>query len=128
MHANSDWLPNGATGAVCLSVDDVHPSAESRGGNPVLDRLQALLDRHPKLRATLFVTPDWRPAQLVRTRLLSRVPLLTQRVYHVDLHPSGFLRLDRHPEFVRVLRQLPRTEIAPHGLHHVHRGPRLAVE
>jgi hypothetical protein len=54
--------------------------------------------------------------------------LLAERVYHVDLHPAGLLRLDRHPKFVTRLRTLPRTQIAPHGLHHVHRGSRLAVE
>jgi hypothetical protein len=38
------------------------------------------------------------------------------------------MRLDRHPEFVAFLRSLPRTEAALHGLHHVHRGPRVPVE
>ena len=38
------------------------------------------------------------------------------------------MRLDRHPEFVQYLRQLPRTEIALHGLHHCTRGPRIPVE
>jgi hypothetical protein len=123
-----NWLPKGATGAVCLSVDDVHPAADSAAGDAALDLLHSLLERHPRLHATVFVTPDWRPAQLVRTRLLGRVPLLAERVYHVDLHPAGLLRLDRHPELVERLRGLPRTEIAPHGLHHVHRGSRLAVE
>jgi hypothetical protein len=122
------WLPKGATGAVCLSVDDVHPAADGAAGGAALDLLSSLLERHPRLRATVFVTPDWRPAQLVRTRLLGRVPLLAERVYHVDLHPAGLLRLDRYPKLVERLRRLPRAEIAPHGLHHVHRGSRLAVE
>jgi hypothetical protein len=40
----------------------------------------------------------------------------------------GTMRLDRHPEFVDYLKQLPSTEIALHGLHHVHRGLRIPVE
>lgn len=115
-------------GAVCLSVDDLHPAADADASNGVFERLRMLLERHPLLHATLFVTPDWRPAELVSRRLLGRVPFLSQRVYHIDLHPEGLLRIDRHPTFVAELRSLPRTEIAPHGLHHVHRGPRLAVE
>ena len=78
------WLPSGKTAAVCFSVDDIHPSTstdpyEAGGdlGRGALGRLARLLDRHPKLRATLFVTPDWRPLgphptrrapQLVRDR------------------------------------------------------------
>lgn len=123
-----DWLPGRTIGAVCFSVDDVHPAADCDVDDGVFDRLHALIERHPRLKATLFVTPDWRPAQLVRTRLLGRVPLMSERVYHVDLHPQGLLRLDRHPKFLDRLRRLPRTEFAPHGLHHVHRGPKLAVE
>ncbi len=127
------WLPKGAVGAVCFSIDDVHPAAPS-AENPsgahdgALDRLRALLARHPRLETTLFVTPDWRPARLVAHRLGARIPFLSERVYHIDLHPRGLLRLDRHVEFVAQLRSLQRTELAPHGLHHVHRGPLLAVE
>jgi hypothetical protein len=128
MLLNDHWLPTGRIGAVCLSVDDVHPSADGDAGDGALVRLRALLERHPRLKATLFVTPDWRPAHLVSTRLLGRIPFLSRRVYHVELHPDGLLRLDRHPKFVDALLALPRTEIAAHGLHHVHRGPKLAVE
>lgn len=123
-----DWLPGETIGAVCLSVDDLHPTVDAEAATSVIARLRALLDRHRQLKATLFVTPDWRPVQLVRSRLLSRVPVVSRRVYHVDLHPHGLLRLDRHPAFVAQLKSLPRTEVAPHGLHHVHPGPRLAVE
>jgi hypothetical protein len=128
MRPDADWLPTGRIGAVCISVDDVHPAADGDAGNGVLRHLRTLLDRHPLLRPTLFVTPDWRPAHLVATRRLGRIPFLSARVYHIDLHPKGLLRLDRHPEFVAELLALPRTELAPHGLHHVHRGPKLAVE
>jgi hypothetical protein len=129
------WLPAGKVAAVCLSVDDVHPSRstdlyEAGGdlGAGTLGRVEQLLERHPLLKATLFVTPDWRPKQLVPSGWRRRVPLLSRHVYHVDRHPDAPFRLDRHPEFVRYLNALPRTECAPHGLHHVHRGPQLAVE
>jgi hypothetical protein len=134
-HCDNDWLPQGKAGALCFSVDDLHPVAAEEGVDTsgaaqrgVFARLLALLDRHPLLHATLFVTPDWRPARLVSDRFLGRVPFVTEHVYHVNLHPRGLLRLDKHPEFVARLAGLPRTEVAPHGLHHVHRGPKLAVE
>ena len=38
------------------------------------------------------------------------------------------MRLDRHPEFVSFLKQLPRTEIALHGLYHCHTGLRIPIE
>src|SRR5262245_66559876 len=118
MQRNS-WLPQGAVGAVCFSIDDVHPPApgaepDSNADDGVLERLRALLERHPRLHATLFVTPDWRPAQLVSQRFGARIPFLAERVYHIGLHPEGLLRLDRHPAFVARLRSLPRTEFAPH--------------
>ena len=128
MSPNVDWLPTGRIAAVCVSVDDVHPAADGVADAGAIGLLRTLLERHPQLKATLFVTPDWRPAHLVSTRLLGRVPFLSKRVYHIDLHPEGLLRIDRHPAFAAELRSLPRTEFAPHGLHHVHRGPRLAVE
>src|ERR1700752_4412631 len=119
MRRSANWLPTGRIGAVCFSVDDLHPAADADASNGVRGRLRELLERHPLLHATLFVTPDWRPAHLVSTRLLGRIPFLSRRVYHIDLHPEGLLRIDRHPAFVAKLRSLPRTEFAPHGLHHV---------
>lgn len=85
---------------VCFSVDDVHP-AVSCDPYPALDRLQALQERHPQLKITLFTTPDWRS-----TEPASGSPLL----------PEGTCRLDRHPEFCARLRN---WEIAVHGLTHV---------
>lgn len=120
---------------MCLSVDDVHPATSNdsyeAGGDlsrGALGRIERLLERHAKLKVTLFVTPDWRPVQLVTTRYLARVPYIANHVYHVDLHRKGRFRVDRYPAFVAYLNTLPRTEIAPHGLHHVHRGAKLAVE
>src|SRR5262249_37562049 len=117
------------------SVDDVHPSTSSdlyeAGGDRgagTLGFVEQLLAAHPQLHATLFVTPDWRPKQLVGKGWRTRLPFVAERIHHVDLHTDGRLRVDRHPEFVRYLNELPRCEIAPHGLHHVHRGRKLAVE
>lgn len=129
------WLPAGKSAALCFSVDDVHPSTSldpyEAGGDlsrGTLGFVERLLERHRRLQVTLFVTPDWRPVQLVTSRAAARLPVLGRYLYHVDLHPTGRFRLDRHPTFVRYLKGLARAEIAPHGLHHVHRGPNLAVE
>jgi hypothetical protein len=129
------WLPEGKRAAVCFSVDDVHPSGSADGydaggslGGGALGRVEQLLAQHPQLRATLSVTPEWRPVQLVRKGVLSRLPVLASKVYHIDLNPPGRFRVDRFPKFVAYLNALPRTDVAIHGLHHVHRGPRFAVE
>lgn len=130
-----EWLPDGKRAAVCFSVDDIHPSTSADGyeaggdlSNGTLGYVERLLQRHDRLKTTLFVTPDWRPVQLARSRRLARLPMLSKRIFHVDLHPKGRFRLDRYPRFARYLNDLPRCDVAPHGLHHVHRGPDLAVE
>jgi predicted deacetylase len=131
-----DWLPEGKRAAVCFSVDDVHP-ASSRDdfdaggdlGRGSLGRLERLLGRHPQLRVTLFVTPDWRLRRLVPTRRwLARVPLLREHVHWAPLIPKGRFRIDRYPDFVAYLNSLPRTECAVHGLHHAHPGPQMKAE
>ena len=130
------WLPGGKRAAVCFSIDDVHPAGSADAfdaggdlGSGVLGRVERLLERHPKLRITLFVTPDWRRMDLVRTRKwLTRVPLLRERIHWAPLAPRGRFRIDRFPDFVAYLNALPRTDCAVHGLHHAHRGPRLAME
>jgi hypothetical protein len=130
------WLPEGKDAAVCFTVDDVHPGtskhAYEAGGDlerGALGHVAWLLDRHPQLRVTLFVTADWREISPVPTRrLLRRVPLLRERMMLAKVHSSGTLRLDRHPAFAGYLRQLPRTELGLHGLHHVHPGPKLTAE
>ena len=130
------WLPAGKKAAVCFSVDDVHPAGSADAfdaggdlGDGALGRVERLLGRHPQLRVTLFVTPDWRRRDLVRTRKwLTRVPLLRERVHWAPLAPRGRFRIDRFPDFVAYLNGLPRTDCAVHGLHHAHRGPRLAME
>ena len=132
-----DWLPAGKKAAVCLTLDDVHPGTgrdpyEAGGdlGAGVLGRLEWLLERHPALQATLFVTPDWRLISPwpTRHRRLLRLPWLGRRLQGARLHPKGRMRLDRHPGFVRYLQQLPRTEVAVHGLHHATTGERMTEE
>ncbi len=109
------WLPPGKRAAVCLTVDDIHPStsrdAYEAGGDLEQGQLryvQRLLDRHPALRITLFTTADWR-ATLPSGEA---EPLLLKK---------GTMRLDRHPGFVAFLSAMPRVEVGLHGLDHV--GP-----
>jgi predicted deacetylase len=130
------WLPAGKRAAVCFNIDDVHPATsgdefDAGGdlGRGALGHVERLLERHPQLRITLFVTPDWRLRRLVPTRRwLTRVPLLSERIHWAPLTPRGHFRVDRHPDFVAYLNALPRTDCALHGLHHAHPGPRMAAE
>jgi hypothetical protein len=126
----ASWLPAGRQAAVCLSVDDVMPARSSddyeAGGDllgGVLGHLEWLLERHPQLRATLFVCPDWRlrSPRVTRTTLAG-VPWLRDRAHLAPPRRDAALRLDRHPEFCRHLREHERYEVAVHGLHHVARG------
>jgi hypothetical protein len=130
------WLPDGKRAAVCFSIDDVHPATSADAfdaggdlGKGALGRVERLLARHPQLRITLFVTPDWRRMELLPTRRwVTRVPLLRERIHWAPLAPRGRFRIDRFPDFVAYLNALPRTDCAVHGLHHAHRGPKLAME
>ncbi|MDE2250179.1 MAG: DUF2334 domain-containing protein [Gammaproteobacteria bacterium] len=130
------WLPAGKRAAVCFNIDDVHPATsrdefEAGGelGNGALGNVERLLARHPQLRVTLFVTPDWRLRRLVPSRgFLTRMPVLRERIHWAPVTPRGRFRVDRFPEFVAYLNAMPRTECAVHGLHHAHQGPRMAME
>src|SRR5215212_3381114 len=116
------WLPHGKRAAICFTIDDIHPGkgrdAYDGGGDlgaGALGHVERLLAKHPELKVTLFTTPDWREISPVPTRrIVSRIPGLRDRLYLTKLHPRGTMRLGRHPEFVRYLKSLPRTEI---GLH-----------
>lgn len=130
-----DWLPAGKQAAICFTIDDIHPGRTADGydgggdlGEGALGQVHWLLERHPLLRVTLFVTPDWRETTPTATSPLRHVPWLRDRVHLAPLHPPSKMRLSRHPYFVHYLRSLPRAEIALHGLHHVHRGERVLVE
>jgi hypothetical protein len=121
---------------VCFSIDDVHPGKstdcyEAGGdlGKGALGHVEWLLERHPRLRVTLFTTPDWREMSPMPTRkFLARVPYVRDHVYLMKVRRRGEMRLDRHPGFVAYLRGLPRTEIGVHGLHHIHPGRTVFVE
>jgi hypothetical protein len=130
------WLPAGMAAGVTLSVDDVHPGRSSdayeAGGDldrGALGHIAWLLERHPRLRVTLYTTADWRELNPHPTRhVVARLPVIRDRVMLARTLPPGTMRLDRHPEFVAYLRSLPRTEIGLHGLHHINRGRRIPVE
>ncbi|MGH9247598.1 MAG: DUF2334 domain-containing protein [Acidimicrobiales bacterium] len=129
-------MPEGRKAAVCFTIDDIHPGrstdAYEAGGDMgagALGHLEWLLDRHPDLNVTLFATADWRELSPFPTRrLIGRIPVLRDNLYLTRTLRRGTMRLDRHLEFVTYLRSLPRTEIALHGLHHVHRGASVQVE
>jgi hypothetical protein len=131
-----NWLPAGKRAAVIWTIDDIFPGKTRDGydGGGDLDegalgRVHWLLDRHPELWVTLFTTPDWRETTPFPTRtVIKRIPVLRDRCYLTGLHPRGSMRLNRHPEFTAYLKNLPRTEIALHGLHHVHPGRKIVVE
>jgi hypothetical protein len=129
------WFRPGKKAAVVLSVDDIFPgtsrSAYEAGGDlerGALRHLLWLLERHPKLQLSLFVTPDWRRVSAAATRVWRHVPWLRDRVYLARVLPKGTMDLRNHLDFVAFLNAIPRTEIALHGLHHVNPGPSISVE
>ena len=129
------WHSPGKSAAVVMSVDDVFPgtsqSAYESGGDlekGALGRLLWLLERHPKLRLTLFVTPDWRRISPIAHRFWRYVPWIRDRVYLASVLPKGTMDLRRHPKFVAFLNMMPRSEIALHGLHHINQGRSVSVE
>jgi Uncharacterized protein conserved in bacteria (DUF2334) len=129
------WYRPGRSAAVVMSVDDVFPgnsqSAYEAGGDlekGALRHLLWLLERHPQLHLTLFVTPDWRRISPVADRLWRRVPWLRDRAYLARVMPTGTMDIRRHPSFVGFLKEMERTDIAIHGLHHIQRGRSVSVE
>ncbi|MFZ0764246.1 MAG: DUF2334 domain-containing protein [Bradyrhizobium sp.] len=129
------WHSPGKSAAVVMSVDDVFPgtsqSAYESGGDlekGALGRLLWLLERHPKLRLTLFVTPDWRRISPIADRFWRHVPWIRDRVYLASVLPKGTMDLRYHPKFVSFLNMMPRTEVALHGLHHINQGHSVSVE
>jgi hypothetical protein len=129
------WHSPGKSAAVVMSVDDVFPgtsqSAYESGGDlekGALGRLLWLLDRHPKLKLTLFVTPDWRRISPIAHRFWRHVPWIREQMYLASVLPKGTMDLRHHPKFVAFLNTMPRTEIAMHGLHHINQGPSVSVE
>jgi hypothetical protein len=131
-----EWLPPGKSAAVCFTIDDVHPRKstddyEAGGdlGEGALKRVLWLLNRHQDLKVTLFIAADLRTINPLHTRrLLARLPYIRDRVFLTRVLPKGTMRIDRHPEFVRFLSEMPRTQIGLHGLYHVHKGLNNIVE
>jgi Uncharacterized protein conserved in bacteria (DUF2334) len=132
----ANWLPPGKRAAVCFTIDDVHPGKSSdayeAGGDldrGALGHVAWLLERHPQLRVTLFVTADWRETSPAATRrFASHFPAIRDSIFLAKTLPPGTMRLSRHPQFVDYLKSLPRTDIALHGLYHIQKGPRVAAE
>jgi hypothetical protein len=93
-----------------------------------LGHLLWLLERHPQLRLTLFVTPDWRRISPAADRIWRYVPWLRDRVHLAKVLPKGTMDIRNHPKFVSFLNAMPRTEIALHGLHHIGLGRSVSVE
>lgn len=130
------WLPPGKKAAICFSIDDVNPARAKdfydAGGdmdNGSLGLVHWLLKRHPKLKVTLFVTADWRMISHFPTRkLISKIPYIRDRVYLTKLLKKGTMSLDKHPEFVNYLRNLPNTELALHGIYHCNKGLKPNIE
>jgi hypothetical protein len=130
------WLPEGKQAGICFTIDDIHPGkntdAYEAGGDlsqGALGHIEWLLERHPQNHATLFITADWREIDPHITRhLLAKIPVLRDSIYLSKVRPKGQMRLDRHPEFVLYLKSLPRTDVALHGLHHIHKGRQIPME
>src|SRR5688572_24787883 len=102
-----DWLPPGKRAAVCFTIDDIHPGTSKEhydGGGDLgagaLGLVASLLERHPYLHVTLFTTADWRETSPSPSRVLSKIPIVRDRMYLSKVLPEGTRRIDRHPEFL----------------------------
>lgn len=131
-----DWLPEGKMAAVCFSIDDVHPSTSKdhyeAGGDleqGQLGLVKWLMERHPQLKATLFVTADWRQIKPFPTRnILRMIPFIRDRVFLTKVLKKGTMHLERHKRFVDFLNQESRFEVAFHGLYHCNKGLNIPAE
>ena len=131
-----NWKPKNIKAAICFTIDDIHPGKSTdlyeAGGDlekGALKHVIWLLNRHPKLKVTLFTTADWRETDAFPTRkLLAKIPNLRDKFYLAKIHPKGTMSLKNHPEFVTFLNEMKQTELAFHGLHHVHKGLKIPVE
>lgn len=130
------WKPNDKKAAICFTIDDIHPGKSSdlyeAGGDlekGALGKVMWLLNRHPKLKVTLFTTADWCETHAFPTRkLLAKIPNLRDKFYLSKRLKKGTMSLENHPVFVDFLNQMKQTEIAYHGLYHVHKGLKIPVE
>lgn len=131
-----NWKPEGKKAAVCFTIDDIHPAKSSdfyeAGGDldeGHLGQVKWLLERHPKLKVTLFTTADWRQTSpFPQRKLLASIPWLRDKMYLAKPWRKGTMSLENHPEFVRYLNNMARAEVGYHGLYHIAKGPRIPVE
>lgn len=129
-------LPEDKKAAICFSIDDVHPSKSSDHyeaggdlGKGALRHLEWLFSKHPQLKATAFVTADWREISSVPTRkILAALPYLRDRFFLAKILPKGKMSLVNNPAFVDYLNGMPQLEVAFHGLYHCHKGLNIPVE
>lgn len=125
-----NYLPQNKRAAICFSIDDIHPGKSTdyyeAGGDlekGALGLVENLLHRHDELKLTIFLTADWRMTHPFPNRyLLSKMPLLRNYLHLAKVLKKGTMQLRNHPVFIEYLKNLPRTEIAFHGLHHCHKG------
>lgn len=131
-----NWKPADKKAAICFTIDDIHPSKGTdyyeAGGDlekGSLGKVQWLLDRHPQLKVTLFTTANWREISPFPTRkLLAKIPGLRDKFFLAKRYKKDHLNLENHPEFVSFLNNMKQTEVAFHGLYHVHKGLKIPVE
>lgn len=131
-----NWKPQNKIAAICFTIDDIHPGKSTdlyeAGGDldkGALQKVIWLLNRHPKLIVTLFTTADWRETHAFPTRkILAKIPYIRDRFYLSKRLKKGTMSLENHPDFVSFLNNMKQTEIAYHGLYHVHKGLKIPVE
>lgn len=132
-----NWLPKDKKAALCFTIDDLHPAkvldhGYDAGGDlndGVFGKVNWLLERHPKLKVTLFTTADWREISPFPTRkLLAKIPLLRDWFYLTKIQPKGTFQIDKFQDFLNFYGNHEQVEIALHGLHHCHKGLKIPVE
>jgi Uncharacterized protein conserved in bacteria (DUF2334) len=133
----NNWLPINKKAAICFTIDDLHPAklvehGYDAGGdlnNGVFGKVNWLLERHPKLKVTLFTTADWREISPFPTRkLLAKIPWIRDWFYLAKIQPKGTFQLDKFNDFSNFYSNHNQVEMALHGLHHCHKGIKIPVE
>lgn len=132
-----NWLPENKKAALCFTIDDLHPAKRDKHGydaggdlnNGIFGKVNWLLERHPKLKVTLFTTADWREISPFPTRkLLAKIPVVRDLFYLAPILPKGTFQIDKFKDFIDFYSNHKQVEIALHGLHHCHKGLKIPVE
>lgn len=131
-----NWKPPGKKAAICFAIDDIHPAKSTdfyeAGGD--LDKgklglVKWLLNRHPRLKVTLFTTANWREISPVPTnKILASIPGVRDKFFLSKRWSKNTMNLERHPEFVEFLNGMKGAEVAYHGLYHVSKGLKVPME